>query len=481
VAINPRERCGSSNQHPVKADTGVVAAVAPVELLHRVDPTAKIFLDDGTAGSSDEADEILRRFTLQIDVSDHVVGDPGHEATLLTILNTAPRAFRGGVRLRIRDDRRLVSPWAAGAHLAETAPLFGAEIVSELVADHPTVVVGHPPDRFPTSGICLTATHRGWSAGVLTSPGLALPHGFTFAPAAIAAGAIAVAEAFQHLKGGDARAGRRDIGISLWRPGIDWKSPEGWGPESDLLLPSPLQVIGLGHLGQAALWVLGFLDFIEPPLLYLQDDDVSSIENLPTSMLSRDSDLGRLKTRVSADRLERIGFKTRLIERRLDRTHRTGDRDPQVLLAGFDNPAARALLSNTGFDLIVDLGIGAGHRDYLDVRLYSFPASRRSEEIFPSQAAEPVTPELLEQPAWRKLHERTGDRCGVIEIAGQSVGAAFVGAFTAALGVSELVRYYADDRRYELINASLRSFAPVRAVPYRAFEGAENLGYVALR
>jgi hypothetical protein len=457
----------------------VVAAVAPVDL-RRVDPTAKIFLDDGTAESLDEADDILGRFVLQVEVGDDVVGVPAQEATLLTILNTAPRAFRGGVRVRASGNRRLASRWAQGLRLSEVAEFYGAEMVSDLQAEHPTILVGAAPPSFPTAGVCLTATHRGWSAGVLTTPGLALPRGRSFIPAAVAAGAMGVAEAFQHLKGGDARAGRRDIGISLWRPGVDWKSPDGWGPETDLHLPSPLQVAGLGHLGQAALWIIGLFEFGDPPLLYLQDDDFVSEENLPTSMLSSAADLGRLKTRVCAERLEQIGIGTRLVERRLDQHQRAGDRDPQVLLAGFDNPAGRALLSKTRFDLIIDLGIGAGHRDYLDMRLYSFPASRRSEEIFPPQGAEPVTADLLEQPAWRKLHERTGDRCGVIEVAGQSVGAAFVGAFTAAVGVAELVRYYADEQRYELIDLSLRNLTRARAIPWGDFAGAENLGYVAL-
>ncbi len=307
-----------------------------------------------------------------------------------------------------------------------------------------------------------------------------LPRGRSFIPAAVACGAIAVAEVFQHLKGGDARAARRDIGISLWRPGADWRSPEAWGPETDLLLPAPLQLIGLGHLGQAALWTLGLMSFEEPPLLYLQDDDVVSDENLPTSMLTTEADCGQLKTRVCAVRLEQLGMQTRLIERRLDESQRAGILDPQVLLTGLDNPAARALLSKAGFDLVVDLGIGAGHGDYLDMRMYGFPASRRSEEIFPSQGADPVTEELLQQPAWRVLHQKTGDRCGVIEIAGQSVGAAFVGAFTAAFGISELVRYYADEQRYELIDISLRNLGQARAIPWRDFAGAQNLGYVRL-
>lgn len=452
--------------------------MAPVAL-KRVDPIHKILLDDGTAEDADDARRILEGYKLQIDIGEDVVGNPAHEAALLTILNTARRAFLGGVHVHARSNPTMRSKWAAGSRLSEVIERYGATEARTLSPDHPTVIVGKPPERFPTSGICLTATHRGWSAGVLASPGMSLPSGWTFMPAAVASGAIVVSEAFQHVRGREARAGRRDVGLSLWHPDADWRTPE-WGPERDLLFPAPLHLVGLGHLGQAALWTLGLLDFAEAPLLYLQDDDLASEENEATSLLMDTADRGTLKTRLCASRMEALGFRTRLIERRLTDHDRSSARDARVLLAGFDNPAARALLSGTGFDLIVDLGIGAGHRDYLDMRMYSFPASRTSEELFPVHGADAVSDELLEQPAWRKLHQETGDRCGVIEIAGQAVGAAFVGALTAAIGVAELVRYYVDDRRYELIDVSLRNLSGATAVPVRGFEGAENLGYVTL-
>jgi ThiF family len=456
----------------------VVAALALA--LSRIDPTLKIALDDGTAEDEVEAARIFRTYVLQVDVQQGAPGNRADEAALLTILNTAPRAFLGGVHVRIARDTKLASPWANGRRLSEVVSAYGGEVVSSLSDAHPTLVIGNPPKTFPTQGICLTVTHRGWCGGVLTHPHMGLPSGYTFPPAAIAAAAIAVAETFQRVRGGDARAARRDLGISLWRPGLDWKSPAAWGPETDLLLPYPLQVVGLGHLGQAALWSLGFLDYENPLLVYLQDYDVVAKENLATSMLTTEAELGQLKTRICADRLQALGMSTRLIERRLDENQRRSREEPQVLLSAFDNPAARTLLSGTGFDLIIDLGIGAGHRDFMDLRLYSFPASRRSEEVFPAHGAEPVDEELLNQPAWKKLHEKTQDRCGVIDVAGRAVGASFVGAFTSAVGVAELVRYYADDQRYELIDVSLRNVGAAAGVPVNGWEGAENLGYVSV-
>ncbi|MCZ7600607.1 MAG: hypothetical protein M5U09_26740 [Gammaproteobacteria bacterium] len=45
-------------------------------------------------------------------------------------------------------------------------------------------------------------------------------------PAGVLAGALGVSEAFQHMRGGNAAAGRRPVGLSLWRPEreVDWNS-----------------------------------------------------------------------------------------------------------------------------------------------------------------------------------------------------------------------------------------------------------------
>jgi hypothetical protein len=59
--------------------------------------TAKIFLDDGTAASLEEADEILSRYLLQIEVAPGIERSPTRQVMLLTIMNTASRAFLGGV------------------------------------------------------------------------------------------------------------------------------------------------------------------------------------------------------------------------------------------------------------------------------------------------------------------------------------------------------------------------------------------------
>jgi hypothetical protein len=50
----------------------------------------------------------------------------------------------------------------------------------------------------------------------------------------------------------------------------------------------------------------------------LQDVDVVTESTLTTSVLSGTADLKRMKTRTVADWMERRGFETRVVERRLD-------------------------------------------------------------------------------------------------------------------------------------------------------------------
>ena len=88
------------------------------------------------------------------------------------------------------------------------------------------------------------------------------------------AAAIAVSEAFFFVRGRTPIAGRRKVGLSLWRPASrDWLSSHGEEPVLKYL-PSSLWLIGLGHLGQAYLWALNLLPYPRPTgaALVLQDE-----------------------------------------------------------------------------------------------------------------------------------------------------------------------------------------------------------------
>lgn len=254
-------------------------------------------------------------------------------------------------------------------------------MISFFVADVPTVCVGEAgPDSHGRP--IVRATFDGWTAGVVEGTETPLAEHSWFIPAGVAAGGIAVAEVFQARRG-DLRAGRRRHGISLWRPEVDWLQPEAIGPDDVDIAPSRLWLTGLGHLGQAYLWTLGLLPYADPTLVMtmLQDDDRITKANRSTGLLTPTEWMGRRKARVLAGVLEGRGFKTAITERRFHAGDGpTGD-EPRLALVGVDNPETRSRLSDAGFELVIDAGLGGGPVHYLDLKTHTFPAVRRSDEI----------------------------------------------------------------------------------------------------
>lgn len=142
----------------------------------------------------------------------------------------------------------------------------------------------------------------------------------TVTPAAVLAGALAAAELFSMLRG-EAQAGHRDLGMSIWRPdkACAWREPGSDGPPL-AALPSSMWILGLGHLGQAFLWNVMMCAYPCPRevRLTLQDYDDVTRSTVSTSILTETSMIGRRKTRTVAEVLERRGFTTTIVERKFD-------------------------------------------------------------------------------------------------------------------------------------------------------------------
>jgi len=307
----------------------------------------------------------------------------------------------------------------------------------------------------------------------------------------VLAAGLGVSETFQYIRG-STRAGWRDVGLSLWRPDADWRVPAAAGPACPYL-PQRLQIGGLGHLGQAICWALGFLPY--PATggadLTLVDFDTIIEANCATGLLTTSADLGRRKARVVAARMEEIGFTTAIVERRIDdNTRRTAD-EPAWALAGFDRPEPRRALANAGFAKVIDLGLGAGSRDYLDILMHVFPSGLRPEQAWPLHIPPVTTPSL--KAAYCNLAEREvaagvsegAARCGVIGLAGQSVAAAFVGASAASLAVAETLRELlggttADVPSYDVVSVSLANPTRVETARNRHDGVVDNPGFVPI-
>lgn len=441
----------------------------------QISRTAKILIDAGKASGSDEARRILETLVLQVAVGPDVKHDPAAQAALATVVNAGHRAYLGGVHVHLDADPTLATGWTASSTASETVTRYGGQIVGELASDKPTLALGHP--AAPVGKPVLYLTWHGWTGGVVQCAE-SLLHSDGTVPAGIMTAGLGVSEIFQQQLGA-AVPGRRDVGLSLWRPDLDWRANEAIGPPLQYL-PASLWLLGLGHLGQAYAWTLGMLPYATPKdvQLALMDFDVIVEGNSATQLLVRANQAGRRKTRIVAAALESRGFDTRLVERAYDEhfhpvAHANPARnEPAAALAGFDDIAPRRLLGGAGFAHIVDAGLGAGPVEYLDMVIHTFPAPENPAVAFIEQPPpirslpEPYEAEIARQA--KAGLDQSAARCGMLNMAGVTVGAAFVGAFASSIVVADILRLLHSGNNYSVISVDMRNPSGIHAVPNSA-------------
>ena len=218
-----------------------------------LDRTVKLDIDEGRARSVADAERMAGEYVLRIDAGADAAASETHQAALLTAVNAGARAFRGGVEVGLREDGPALAPWAEGEPLSAAVRRFGGAIVRRPSPGLPALLIGDAPAAAPAR-VALHATWQGWSGGVTPDPDLRLPETDGFPLAGALAGALGVSEAFQHVRGSGI-AGRREAGLSLWRPDLGWRGEDAWGPPCEYL-PLRVWLLGLGHLGQAYAWAL---------------------------------------------------------------------------------------------------------------------------------------------------------------------------------------------------------------------------------
>lgn len=403
--------------------------------LHR---TVKLELEEGRADTVAEAEFLASTYVLQIFVTADVAGSPTRQAVLLTAINAGARAFRGGVRIAGHLDWAVTGGWGAGTHAAEIVSWLGGTIVDVLDGRYPTIVLGRYDEDLP-GRVVIRPTWGGWAAGVVTSEAARRPEEIEHPVSGVAAGGLAVSEAFGHIRGSVAM-GRRDIGVSLWDPELSWTEPEAVGPDLRYL-PTRLWLLGLGHLGQAYLWTLGFLPYQDRSgvELWLQDFDRVVEANRSTGLLvDAQTPAGMLKTRLGAAAMEGLGFHTKLIERPFDETVVPGASEPTWALGGLDGVEPRRHLG--AFNFAVDMGLGAARDDYLGIRMHTFPAAGDATDVFRRPVADVPQPDA---PVAAWAAKAANDPCGVIKVQNVAVGAAFVGAVAASFAIAEILRVLA--------------------------------------
>ena len=391
---------------------------------------AKVIVDSGF-GSFADAEARLRAATLTIHVDPACAGEPAAQAAVLTAVATGVRCFLGGVWLTGAIDQSLILP-TRGETLGAAAVMLGCR------TDNPSagriILVG--PPRPATGGWLIRAWWDDWKAGVRPSEETE-PIGYGWnSLAGVAAGALAVAQAFLAERG-DGHAGRVAHTISLWSPGSSENGPHRF------YLPDALWLIGLGNLGQAYLWCLGLLPYRDPHDLQLvfQDEDTVRDANWGTSVLVRHGCYGMLKTRMAEDRALERGFRVRRLDQFLDGSILRRQTDPPIALSGLDRIAPRKMMAAVGFERVIDCGLGATARSYGRFRLNVFDATYTATKHFAGMDDQLGIDHNLRLSAYqREIAANPAAACGMAELAGASVAVPFVSVFVATLAVTQAIR-----------------------------------------
>jgi len=444
--------------------------------LHRA---AKYFMDSGRVATHDAAMDLLERFGLTVHAGPELARSADHQTALLTLVNAARRTLLGGIEITGLTDAPSVSPLAPGRTLSVAVREFGGQIVPQPRPDWPSAVIGDA-DILATQAPSWRVTWEGWRGGVIpVRHGGPLAETGAIALAPALAAAVCAGEAFAYHAGDHPMAGRRAAGLSLWRPGADWRAADPSEPAL-AYLPSKLWLIGLGNLGQAFAWLLACLPYEDRARvqLLLQDFDRLAPSNDSTSLLSSLRDVGRRKTRVVAEWLDERGFESLVEERHFGPWISRASDEPSVALCGVDNALARAALEKPGFDLVVEAGLGAGPQAFRSFSMHTFPASRSAEQIWSRQVAA-ADDNFEDRPAYQALRHDGMDQCGLAQLASRTVGVPFVGLIAAALAVSELLRRLHGGTALELASGSAAALQDIEAIsiPAQPFTG----GYVGTR
>jgi hypothetical protein len=231
------------------------------ESLHRL---VKQALDSGAADSLEQAEAMFRGYRLVVAVGAAEGADVQHQTALLTAVALGRRVFLGGVQVQGDVDVPLVTPLPFGRTVREAVTQLGGEIGGDW-SGSPRIYIGGGP-RARCDGFQVRTAASGWRGGIVPAHAALTPaEGPSMPLAAMLAAALAINEAFLFVNGGVPAAGRRAVGLSLWRPQAtaNWLEADPGEPRLTYL-PSRLWLIGLGHLGQAYLWGLGMLPYADP-------------------------------------------------------------------------------------------------------------------------------------------------------------------------------------------------------------------------
>lgn len=394
----------------------------------------------------DDAIIKLNNLKLLIHCTECVYESSSLKAALLTSINTSKRCFLGGVFVLLEK---------SDPSLESMVINHGAYIVKNTPEPDFTINIGtDPQNELQVRIMC-----NGWLGGIKTfndSVDFSDCYENEYPICGVMAAAIAVHSAFMKVTGIDYLATEFSKILSLWKPELHWSDNDAMGPKIEFL-PKKFWILGLGHLGQAYLWNINFLPYKDPTevTVLLQDYDKIEIANYSSGLLSNEGCVGNFKTRICSEWLEEKSFNTVITERKYDKNTKVTEEEPRIALCGFDVSEPRLYLEKSGFDLVVECGLGGKIDNFDEILVHTFPNSINSAETIWGS----MTSDLLQQKNVLK-NLTFNEECGILveTLAGKAISASFVGAFAGSFVISEILKAYNDGNQSETISISMREF-----------------------
>ena len=417
-----------------------------------------------------KAKEILSSLKLYINCGQDIYKSKILQAALLTAVNTGSRAFLGGVYVYIPANVECLIDWPRAKALDKIVKSLGGNIVDKNIDIEEAIYIGQEKGKTD----CYRVIANEWQGGLLV-PGdkIELPLNCFDAKlccGGIAAAAITVGLMFLKKTTIDSLALLESRGISLWKPDLNWYDNESGGPKLKYL-PKKYWALGLGHLGQAYLWNINFLPYKNTSeiIIYLQDADKIIKANIDSGLLTNKGSVDKLKTRICQKFLEQRGFQTRVIERKFDKYFKVNkiENEPLVALCGFDNPESRMALENSGFDYIVNCGLGATLDSFYDIIVDSLP-NPEFYKLLTTQAN--IKTDIKHKTVNKILNEESKDICGILNIANKAISTSFVGALASSFVLGDILRGLNGGNRYIKTNCNLRDISRIKVtnqIPYK--------------
>lgn len=401
------------------------------------------------------AEAYLKSLSLRIVATPDFCATAAGQAAVLTAVNTAQRAYLGGVNMEVPQGIPLKLKIFGATTLDQALTEVSLPSRSDSIPKR-TLFLGVPSSAAQTEDVRVYCD--GWRGGVSdVGDQVAFDIGDAedICLGGIFAGAAGVHRCFLKDTNLPAQNISDPFGISLAGLDADWLQPIR--TKQIEILPSSFWMLGLGHLGQAYLWTLSMLPFGARADIHFLLNDFDKIDdsNLGAGLLCKERDVGKMKTRHCADWLEANGFSTSICERSFGANTVKAEDEPDVALCGFDKAEPRRSLDRCGFGLVLECGLGGTLADFDQAEFHRFPRLGRSaSDIWAITEAPQSVPAAL-----AALFEGgKKQNCGqvAIDIAGKSVSTSFVGAMASAIAVSEVIRAFHRKACYDNISFNPR-------------------------